>query len=216
MRVRPEINDCIRHREYPGEPISFDTDRLCKLPLLQSVYAETLRLRMHFYLIRMPDRVDMPIRDWVIPRQKIVVTSTTAAHLDPTSFNTGTDNEHPIEEFWAERFLHPSIPVSSATFTSISTSASTDKPELTFSTKPVEGSWIPYGGGPRQCPGRHFAKRQILLSTALMVTLFDCEIEESGKVGEDAGNFGMGVAHPDRKVRGRLFRREWDGQICGS
>ncbi len=51
----------------------------------------------------------------------------------------------------------------------------------------------------RQCPGRHFAKRQILLTTALMVSMFDCEILEEGRnVQEDftLKGFGGGVSHP--------------------
>lgn len=183
--------------------IRFDVDQLLRLPVLQAVYAETLRLRMHFYIIRMPDRVDMNIRDWIIPRQKVVVTSTTVAHMDREVWDTGLENEHPVDQFWIGRFLK--YPQESDG----SNSKGTSSPE--FSTKGLEGSWVPYGGGPRQCPGRHFAKRQILLTTAFMVSLFDCEILEEGlNVKEDFTimGFGSGVSHPAGKVPVRIRRRD--------
>lgn len=177
--VRTEVDDCML---VPSNGrIRFDTDRLFRKPLLQAVYAETLRLRMHFYIIRMADRVDMNIRNWIIPRQKVIVTPTTVAHMDSEAWNTGFNNAHPVDEFWVGRFLK--YPSESADNTA---QGHNTKPSPIFSTKGLEGSWIPYGGGPRQCPGRHFAKRQILLTTALMVSSFDCEILGEGKhVKED-------------------------------
>ncbi|KAF2112887.1 cytochrome P450 [Lophiotrema nucula] len=204
--VRAEVDTCA----FNGADgrLQFDIDQL-RLPILQAVYAETLRLRMHFYIIRMPDRVDMNIQDWIIPKRKVVVTPTTVAHMDSTAWNTGSNNEHPVDQFWVGRFFD--CPLNNNEGKEQSHSFS-DSP--TFSTKGLEGSWIPYGGGPRQCPGRHFAKRQILLTIALMVNLFDCEILPEGRdVQEDftLKGFGGGVSHPAGKVPVRLRRRKRDG-----
>lgn len=201
--VRAEVDPCTL-KSADGR-IQFDVDQLLRLPVLQAVYAETLRLRMHFYIIRMPDRVDLDIRDWIIPRRKVTVTLTTVAHMDSKAWNTGLNNEHPIDQFWIGRFLkHPSA----SAYRNTKPHDSPSSP--IFSTKELEGSWIPYGGGPRQCPGRHFAKRQILLTTALMVSLFDCEILEEGRnVQEDftLRGFGSGVSHPASKMPMRIRRR---------
>ncbi|KAH8889083.1 cytochrome P450, partial [Thozetella sp. PMI_491] len=193
--VRAEVDACAV-KGADGR-LQFDIEKLLRLPLLQAVYAETLRLRMHFYIIRMPDKVDMDIRDWIIPRQKVIVALTTVAHMDTEAWNTGANNEHPLDQFWAGRFLR------------YSSEGSTSSP--TFSTKELEGAWIPYGGGPRQCPGRHFAKRQILLTIALTVSLFDIEILEEGlRVQEDftLKGFGSGVSHPIGKVPVKMRRRQ--------
>lgn len=202
--VRAEVDACARRQDADGRT-RFNIDELLRLPVLQAVYAETLRLRMHFYVIRMPDRVDLDIRDWVIPRRKVVVTPTTVAHMDPEAWNTGLENEHPLDQFWIGRFLkYPSKGAHD------DRQPHDHRSSPTFSTKELEGSWIPYGGGPRQCPGRHFAKRQILLTTALMVSLFDCEILEGGRdVQEDftLKGFGGGVSHPAGKVPMRIRRR---------
>ncbi|KAH8723973.1 cytochrome P450 [Phaeosphaeriaceae sp. PMI808] len=193
-KVRSEVELC-RKPSVNGQ-VQFDIDELLRQPVLQAVYAETLRLKMHFYIIRMPDKIDMNIRDWIIPRQKVVITCTTSAHMDAKVWNTGSNSEHPVNEFWIGRFLKESMSGSTAT---------------TFSTKELEGSWIPYGGGPRQCPGRHFAKRQILLTTALLVTLFDCEILEAGKdAKEDLSlmGFGSGISLAATKIPVKVRRRE--------
>jgi cytochrome P450 len=193
-KVRNEVNHCRASGE--AGHVRFDIDKLLRQPVLQAAYAETLRLRMHFYIIRMPDRIDMRVQDWVIPRRKVIVTSTTAAHMDAKVWNTGARNEHPVTKFWIGRFLSDPACAANA---------------RAFTTKELEGSWIPYGGGPRQCPGRHFAKRQILLTAALMVTLFDCEILETGKdVQEDVSlqGFGGGISKPASKVPIRLRRQD--------
>ncbi|KAL2291309.1 hypothetical protein FJTKL_13926 [Diaporthe vaccinii] len=203
-RVRAEVDACALKREDGS--IWFDVDQLLWLPVLQAVYAETLRLRMHFYIIRMPDRVDMSIRDWIIPRQKVVVASTTVAHMDAEAWDTGLQNEHPLDQFWIGRFLK--YPPGSEKGES---KAQSTAPAPEFLTKGLEGSSIPYGGGPRQCPGRHFAKRQILLTTALMVSLFDCEILEEGTdLKEDFTlmGFGSGVSHAAGKVPVKIRRRD--------
>lgn len=193
--MRAEVDGCAMKAD--DGRIYFNIDDLLRLPVLQAVYAETLRLRMHFYIIRMPDRVDINIQGWTLPRQKVIVTPTTVAHMDSGVWSTGLHDEHPVDQFWVGRFLrYPHK------------GDSTSKPE--FSTKDFEGSWIPYGGGPRQCPGRHFAKRQILLTIALMVSLFDCEIlEEVQGVREDftLWGFGSGVSNPVGKVPVRIRRR---------
>ncbi|KAI1456428.1 cytochrome P450 [Annulohypoxylon moriforme] len=194
--VRREVDGCALTNTDGG--LRFDIDQLLRLPILQAVYAETLRLRMDFYIVRMPDRVVMNIQNWVIPRRKVIVTPTTVAHMDSKAWNTGINNEHPVDQFWIGRFLkYPSQPH--------------DHASPKFSTKEFEGSWIPYGGGPRQCPGRHFAKRQILLTTALMVSLFDCEILEEGKdIQGDSTlmGFGSGVSSPTGKVPVKIRRRD--------
>lgn len=193
--VRAEVD--ARATKADDGRICFNIDDLLRLPVLQAVYAETLRLRMHFYIIRMPDRVDITVQGWTLPRRTVIVTPTTVAHMDSGVWSTGQHGEHPVDQFWAGRFLKYPHDDDCG-------------PIPEFSTKGLEGSWIPYGGGPRQCPGRHFAKRQILLTIALMVNLFDCEILDEGRgVREDftLWGFGSGVSNPVGKVPMRIRRR---------
>lgn len=200
--MRTEVDACAL--KCVDGRIQFDIDQLIRLPVLQAVYAETLRLRMHFYIIRMSD-TEMNIRDWIIPRRKVIVTPTTVAHMDSKAWNIGLKHEHPVDQFWIGRFL---------TYPSKSDHENTQPNDPAsspiFSTKGLEGSWIPYGGGPRQCPGRHFAKRQIILTIALMVSLFDCEILEEGRNMQEnftLKGFGSGISRPAGEVPMRIRRR---------
>ena len=161
--VRAEVDGCVA-ASSDGR-ISFDIGQLLRLPILQAVYAETLRLRMHFYIVRMTDRADLRVRDWIVPRRKAIVTLTTVAHMDGDLWSTGPNNEHPLDQFWVGRFLGDASRAQGQARTEGS-----DASPL-FSIKDHEGSWIPYGGGPRQCPGRHFAKRQIFLTVALFIKI---------------------------------------------
>lgn len=203
--MRAEVDTCVLKCTNDRD-VRFNIDELLRLPVLQAVYAETLRLRMHFYIIRISKTIDMNIRDWLIPRRKVIVTPTTVAHMDSQAWSTGPKNEHPVDEFWIGRFLkYPSESPHD------NTQPHDPASHPIFSTKELEGSWIPYGGGPRQCPGRHFAKRQILLTIALMVSLFDCEILGEGRnMREDftLKGFGGGLSRPAGKVPMRIRRRD--------
>jgi len=95
--VREEVKPCTS-KDAEGR-VSFDIDKLLRLPILQAVYAETLRQRMHFFLIRCPDRTDIKIRDWIIPKRKTALTLTTVEHYNPENWNTGPNNEHPVDQF---------------------------------------------------------------------------------------------------------------------
>ena len=67
------------------------------------------------------------------------------------------------------------------------------------------------------CPGRHFAKQEIMLAIAVLVTKFDIEFVEwldfTGQVSErpaqdDSKFAGFIAMSPDREMRIR-WRRRW-------
>lgn len=82
------------------------------------------------------------------------------------------------------------------------------KTSVKFTMSGLYGSWIPYGGGSRACPGRHFAKREILNTCAMLLAAFDIEIladEEALKVG--GGRYGLGAQKPAGKIPARIRKR---------
>lgn len=79
----------------------------------------------------------------------------------------------PLEEFWAYRFLEPSD--GNEDFTAPPRDAAR------FSLHGLEGCWLPFGGGQRMCPGRHFAKNEILGTFALLFTRYDLQLIDSNQ-----------------------------------
>ena len=217
----------------------FNIDKLVRQPLLQSVYAETLRLRVHVYMTRCPERKSLEINGWTFPKDKVVLVSSTPAHLDESAWNCGRNGSKPLHQFWAERFLiYPNDPHSgpqrripprdpptprppeakaqanaSANPKPINeTEEANDHhhPAPEFSLRGMSGSWIPYGGGPRACPGRHFAKREIMTTCALMASMFDVEILADDEALEmNAADYGLGTLRPVGKVPFRIRRRSF-------
>ena len=104
--------------------------------------------------------------------------------------------EHPATSFWAERFLPSKEDKSSST------------------AKP--GTYFPFGGGSSICPGRFFAKQEVLAAVAILIWKFEVEFLEfvtmEGEKSErgpeqDGWNVGSGAVVPDRDLRVRLKKK---------
>ena len=230
-RVSHEVDTC--RLISPSEPISFDTTKLCNRPLLQSCHAETLRKYVAVYIIRQPVHEDARILDYRVPKGKTMVISSATAHMDPRNWRTGPQGQHPVDAFWAERFLTygtspapqqqqrpPSLPlpapsilgptITTTTTTTAAAVANPHLPEPKFSLDGYNGAWVPFGGGIHQCPGRHWVKLQMLLGFAVLNAAF--EIELLGAAGEDLRvdmkKYGLGTLQPGEKARFRIRRRK--------
>lgn len=180
--------------DSPHDTLEFDWRSLCSEPLLQSVYAETLRLHVAIYILRSSDRTEVDIGGWRIPRKGPMLVSGYNAQMNPEDW-TPKDTPHarPVNEFWPERFLQDS----------------TGKGDIAFSLKDRGGSWLPYGRGQRICPGRHFAKLEMISSLAIMLTLFDLEIPDAASriPTNSMDGFGFGTLWPKEKMPVRIRRR---------
>ena len=215
----------------------FDVVKLCSDPLLQSMYAETLRLRIGALIVREPARDNYSFRGWSFKNNEILSISSRTEGMNQEVWSTGGDgNPHPLDIFWSDRFIvDPKDPSSGPLKQSKETNKNSKKPNKIslqsnqavkhsndsnnvdsvekkpyFSMDGLSASWIPYSGGPALCPGRHFAKQEIILSTAIFLTAYDIElIEEKGKKRPDVDmrSFGLGALHPNKKIPFRIRRR---------
>lgn len=164
------------------------------------MYAEVLRMRVHMLITRIPQYDDIKVNNWIMPRGKMAVVSTTVAHMDTKNWNTGDHEEHPTNKFWAERFLkHDAQPKDDCP---------REGPCPAYTTKDVEGSWFPYGGGPRMCPGRHFAKRDIIFTAAVIATQFDIDLGvDIRSLKMDMRGFGLGTMAVQGAIPVKIKRR---------
>lgn len=198
------------------------------------MYAETLRLRVSTLIIQSPEFSDFDFNGWLLPKDKLVLISSRIAHMDRRSWlrRDSEGEEIPVDEFCAERFLtwgkdngnkirEPKISSPNALDPGNSDSKPKEKstephfnPPNTsharFSVANLAGKWIPYGGGPGICPGRHFAKNIMLLTSALMFSAFEMQlkVDEGWKPQMDMRYYGLGVLPPRGEVPFRIRRRE--------
>lgn len=186
--IRKEAAVCITFRS--PDAVHFDTDALMHQPLLQAVFAETLRLRVHGFVPRYPQK-DLRVNEWIFPKDNIVLTCVTTAHMDEQFWSSADRGGRPASEFFPGRFLSNKGDGGSS-----------------FTMENTKGAWMAFGGGVHACPGRQFAKRQALHTLALLVTLYDVEILTHGKVEMSASKFGFGVLGPSRRIAAKMRLRD--------
>lgn len=215
-RVRAELEAA----EFTGT-ISYQVvDRLLSLPLLHSVYAEVLRLRVEVQTVLQNDRDDIRINEWRFPMNSILFVPARPAHKDPDFWNT-RDGEHPLDKFWADRFIAYSNDPRSGPRrrTNLARSANkqaqmskvTGPGEAKYVSSGLANSFMPYGVGERVCPGRFYAKRQILAFCAKIVHELDIELLATEKEFESSSVFyGLGIQPPLRSIPFKMRRRKVD------
>ena len=179
------------------------------------MFAETLRLYQAVSLMRMSDE-DFELDGWSFRKNRIIFLCSRIVHLNANLWNTGPANDpHPIDEFWADRFLtYPDCDVGAGRNEGrrpVSKDSEDAKLNTTpvFSLKGLENCWVPFGGGPTMCPGRTFAKNEMLGSFALLSTKFDVELLISGQeIKPDMSFFSIGTLPPKGDIPFRIRRRD--------
>ena len=216
QRIRNEVDSC--RRTSVSAELGFDIAQLSANPLLQSVYAETLRLYVSTSIIRSPEDGDLHIKGWVVPKRALVMIPSYVVHRDRRSWDCSASP--PLETFFADRFL--TYPRRLATHNKSGDKLESEKQSYpkgsgVYSTDNLTGCFMPYGGGSGICLGRHFAKYEIITTLAILVTLFDIEVLETPKrrVQADLAGFGFGALKPKSrvpvKIRRRVFKLDQNG-----
>ncbi|KAH6653321.1 cytochrome P450 [Truncatella angustata] len=185
-RLSAEADTCISANG------KINIDKLGTRPLLQSTYAEVLRLRVSILVSRMVEFGDVTFSGYTIRRNEFVLMPTDGVHFSEEAWaRAGRPSKKPLLEFDAERFLVESDM----------------GPE--FSTEGLAGLWIPFGGGERMCPGRHLAKLEMILTYAYLFSKYDIELGSVGAkdVQCDMKFAPFGALPPNRKVPFRIRRK---------
>ena len=181
------------------------------------MHAEVLRLRVEVQSVFCSDREEIVINEWRFPEKTLVLVPTGPAHMDSDFWST-QNGEHPLNKFWADRFLaYPNDPQSgprkkTATAVGKATQAQCqnleDRGKPRFISAGMADNYMPYGVGERTCPGRFFARREIVAFCANIVNDFDIELLMTDKNFESSSTFyGLGTQRPLKSVPFKIRRR---------
>nr|QWK52341.1 cytochrome P450 705A37 [Isatis tinctoria] len=166
-RLREEIESVVGRTRMIQE-----TD-LPKLPFLDAVVKEVLRLHAHGPLSVRKFQEGCKIRGFYIPENTTLVVNAYAIMRDPNYW------EDP-DEFKPERFLDSLRPLP----------AEEARREQAL-------KYIPFGTGRRACPGGNLASIFVRTAVGVMVQCFDWEIKgEKINMEEAAGRIFLNMAHP--------------------
>ncbi|KAJ2991563.1 hypothetical protein NUW58_g2470 [Xylaria curta] len=181
-----------------------DNQKVESLPLLKSVYTEILRLHVGVLITRTATQ-PATVGDYSLAKGSTFQAPTIVAHLDETAWGTPT---HPATKFWAYRHVKE-VEVTSSTGIS--------PKRLEFSLGGPSGLFFPFGGGKNMCVGRNFAKPEVLLTVATLVTQFEIEfvswLKPDGTISDRPAADNTGYANavaapPDRDMKIRWRRRQ--------
>lgn len=149
---------------------SIDVPLLSKLPLLNSIFHEVLRVYIDLLIVRQVD-ADTTIGSHIVRQNEMIMAPSWLSHRNPDHFTKP-------DAFDPARFL-------------------TDDPEtgkMKFSTAGLTGKLFPFGGGHYMCPGRTFAKQEVLGAVAVLLLNFDIEFVEFVKsLGGRCTSAGQGA-----------------------
>ena len=128
------------------------------------------------------DQEDILINELRFPKKNLLLVPVGPAHMDANFWNT-RDGKHPLNQFWADRFL--AFPNDSRSGPQREYNEESSKPresqprkvtdlgEPKFVSAGLTDTFMPYGIGERACRGRFFAKREIIAFFARTVNNFD-------------------------------------------
>ena len=177
---------------------TLDIPKLITLPLLLSIYTETLRMYVAVNVTR-EIHADFVIEGHLLKKGNTIMAPSWLGHRDPDVWNNLHPDHPPVDVFYAERFLRE------------------EGDKVVCSTAGLSGKYFPYGGGAHICPGRIFAKQEILAAVAMVLLCFDFEfvgwVNPFSKDKEERfptskkGYVGNGVMAADRDMRVRIKRK---------
>ncbi|KAL2232597.1 UNVERIFIED_CONTAM: Labd-13Z-ene-9,15,16-triol synthase, chloroplastic [Sesamum indicum] len=135
-------------RTVVGANKQVEESDISKLPYLQAVIKESTRYHPPGpFLMRRKDGDDLEIKNYVIPKNSVILINIWAIGRDPRIWPNP-------DSFEPERFLNREVDFKSHDF------------ELT-----------PFGAGRRICPGQPLAYRMVHLTVASLIQNFDWEFE---------------------------------------
>ncbi|KAM7182859.1 Cytochrome P450 [Rhypophila sp. PSN 637] len=199
---------------------------LSSLPLLNSVYCETLRLHIAGPVGRTSSNPGFRLGGrWQIDAGVPMMSSNWLGGLSQTFWNTGYmlpsgTPEYPVETFWAERFLkYPdavlSGPIRKPEWSMYETRGRSsqntveDDRSAKLVTEGLNGYRFPFGGGAFKCPGEALASCTVLTSVAILITSLRIELVAPGEAAKGYTQ----ATEREAEVGARVLERCYDWTV---
>ncbi|KAH9900108.1 cytochrome P450 [Xylariomycetidae sp. FL2044] len=204
QEVREEVLSMVRVDDKTGAR-TLDVPQLQRLPLLQAVYAETMRVHVSYTVTR-DITAPIVIDGYELEKGASVSATTILAHADEAVWNP--DGKTPSSEFNVHRHIKIVDKVDEN---------GNRVRERAYAMAARPSSYFPYGGGNSICPGRHVAKQHILSTLGLLLARFEIEFVEwvgpdglksDREPGHISAYVGILAMPPDRDARVR-WRKVW-------
>ncbi|KAL2432644.1 Cytochrome P450 monooxygenase efuG [Exophiala dermatitidis] len=171
--VLDRIQEQFKHAQTPTGDI--DVSRLASQPLLNSALHETLRLYVDSLVTRQLQK-DMVVDGYLLKKGDLIMAPSSLSQHDPTFWEQG---DAPSADNWyAERFLR----------------RDDETGKEYFSTSWASGKFFPFGGGSHVCPGRVFAKQEMLGALATLFQRFDLKFIEYVDTNRSGNRADLGKA----------------------
>ncbi|KAL1860704.1 hypothetical protein Daus18300_009047 [Diaporthe australafricana] len=181
---------------------TLDGQKIVTLPLLQSIFTETLRLRISFNIMR-DVKQPVTIDGHTIAQGSLLQAPMQVAHCNEAVWGVAG---HPAAEFWAERHIK---------YVDDTSASGQSSRKRMYATAGTPTAYFPFGGGVNICPGRQYAKAEILTTIGLMISQVDiepvCWTELDGSPSNRAAKAdprycGSDAMPPDRDMKIRWRR----------
>lgn len=169
-RMRVEVDAALGQEQTPG-----DFEKAQRMPYLDAVASETMRLSPVAPFLGLETNEEMVIDDILVPKGTWVDLMTRLPALDDANFGEA-------DQFRPERWLE----------------------ERPSGCPHVAGASMPFGSGPRICPGRSLALLEMRVVLATLVRNFD--FERVGAADEVREHFAFTMS--PRGLRVRLSERK--------
>jgi len=221
--IRDEVMTAYEVDAATGQK-TINTQTLVSLPLLQAVYIEGMRLHVSMNVTRQITG-PMVLGDVLLEKGAILQAATEIVHYDE---NTWAAEGHAASEFWSERHIQYIDEVGAdGKKQRVRKFTLAGRPTDFFSFPLVRFPAVPclrgitdmvVGGGVSICPGRFFAKQEIMLTVAMLVYRFDIEFiawlnKEDGtpsdRPAENDVRWSGGASMPPDRDMQVLFKRMW-------
>ncbi|KAK0620784.1 cytochrome P450 [Immersiella caudata] len=201
--IREEVETAYEADAKTGKRV-INAQTLVSLPLLQAVYIEGLRLHVSMNVTR---QVIGPMEMGGVSLEKgsVLQASTEIMHYDEKIWGM---EGHPASEFRPERHIQYVDEVGAD---------GKKKRVRKFVMAGGPTDFFPYGGGVSICPGRFFAKQEIMLTVALLVSRFDIDFvgwvnkdgSPSDRPAENDVRWSGGASVPPDRDMKVTFKRLW-------